>query len=127
MGLRVHVVKVREKYGDSEAFNYGVNDFISLLNMLDVSLNQMDSEYETRRFECVKEDFNNALDILKEYKESGELKDFDDYDKEDIDKYIIALSGNEDFNKCLEYVIECMEDFLDECDKNSEWMEFVVW
>ena len=117
MGLRVHVIKKREKYGDTEAFNHGSDLFVSLLENLNASVSTMGDEFGTSRFACPKKEYKQALKRLKGYKENGTL---DEVDKQEFDEIVDTLGG-------LGRVIDCMGKFLKEADETSDWIEFCVW
>jgi hypothetical protein len=118
MGKRVHVVKQQEKYGNSEYFNWKYNEFADLLGQLGCEAASMD-EYNMERFEVETDKFQRAINVLKEYK-GGKTSFDNDIDIDGIDAYLDELGG-------IDNVIEAMEAFYEQRDKDSGWMIFVAW
>ena len=117
MGKRVHVVKQQEKYGKSEYFNWQYNEFADLLEGLGCEVSSTD-EYDRERFEVETDKFQNAINVLKEYKDGK--TEFDDIDIDEVDSYLEELGG-------IDEVIEAMEAFYEQRDKDSGWITFVAW
>lgn len=115
MGKRVHVVKKQEKYGDSEAFNWKQDEFIDLLE----SLNCQIDNNEDDRFEVLAEEYECAINYLKDIK-AGKT----DFDEIDLLEFNEAL---EDLDYSIDELIEVMEEFYDERDKDSDYIIFVSW
>lgn|GEM_PF-7101287 len=118
MGKRVHVVKQQEKYGNSEYFNWKYNEFADLLGQLGCEAASMD-EYNMERFEVETDKFQRAINVLKEYK-GGKTSFDNDIDIDGIDAYLDELGG-------IDNVIEAMEAFYEQRDKDSGWIIFVAW
>ena len=96
MGKRVHVVKKQEKYGDSEAFNWKQDEFIDLLE----SLNCQIDNNEDDRFEVLAEEYECAINYLKDIK-AGKT-DFDDIDLLEFNEAL------EDLDYSIDELIEVM-------------------
>ena len=125
MGKRVHVVKKQEQYGNSEAFNWSFEEFHSLLDLLGCEVCAED-EYADR-FECLSDNYRNALDCLKRYKKIGmksrkmkALMDELGFDEEELTYYLAKLGE-------IDYVIQSMQRFWEERDKKSSYIQFVAW
>lgn len=115
MGRLVHVIKKREVYGGREAFNWGYDNFVSLLEELGCHVYSESSEGSgLTRFETPKDNYKAALKLLEVYQKNGTLDEYE------IDAHIDLLGG-------IENIIDTMRAFLKECDKKSEWIQFVVW
>lgn len=125
MGKRVHVIKKHQEYGSYEAFNWKFDEFHSFLDALgcDVCGEEFDSE-----FECEDSKYENALNILKAYKEKGDCEEvkkmLDDvyyyYSVEELEKDLEELGG-------LDHVLEAMQTFWDEREKDYGWISFSAW
>ena len=115
MGKRLHVVKQQEKYGNAEYFNWKYNEFADLLIALDCDICTND-EYNKERFELETKEFEKAMEYVKQIKEGK--TDFEYIDVEDLD--FEELGG-------IDYVLEAMEVFYKQRDKESGWMIFVAW
>lgn len=142
MGYRVHVVKQTEKFADIEAFNWKNQEFAELLDALGCDMVSIDG-YE--RFECRKEYFKTAINLVKCYKENGTVNlsredfakfgIFEETSKELFEEYRIdpdyvdeqLASVTETFGFPLSYVLDTMEIFLNESDPESDWIIFVVY
>lgn len=119
MGKWVHVVSKCEKFGNSEAFNWGSEKFAYALDVCGCVCHAYDEDgYNFDRFECKKSEFKAALANLKRYAKG---KDVDGCDKEEISEAL------KDLGCSAENVIDVMQRYLKECDKKSEWMTFVAW
>ena len=133
MGYRVHVVKKHEDYAPAEAFNYKNQEFADLLDALGCDVYTSDN-YET--FECRKELYEDAIKIVKAYIEKGttylpekELgishESYLNFDAEYADE---ELGKCEDtFGYDVMKLLEIMKMFLDNCDKNWDYIKFVCW
>lgn len=136
MGCRVHVIKRQREYGNSEAFNYGIDDFKSVLENLGCDVCDQDG-CETF-FELPIADYNRALDVLKSIAKHGSV-DWEKLNK----KYPIEDEYHDTFEelcdvdyalkhiKVLGYdvpkMIEAMENFKYQRDKKSDWIQFEAW
>ena len=142
MGYRVHVVKHTEKFADIEAFNWKNQEFANLLD--DLGCNVCGEEpYE--RFECLKEYFKTAIDLIKCYKEKGTV----DLPQEELEKFGISketyegridggeidlpwvdeqLADTEDeLGYTTDELLNTMEAFLEAADPDSDYIIFVAW
>lgn len=118
MGNRVHVVKQREKYGDTERFNWKGGFFKDLLDSLGCDV--CGEEYSSR-FWVTKEEYKNAMKTLKSYINDKGRVEFYGYTRTEIKEYITALDYT------AEEILRIMELFLEESDKESEQIMFVSW
>lgn len=125
MGQRVHVIKKRAEYGNTEAFNWAHDKFENLLFSLACDVCKQE-EYSTE-FELLVGDYERAVEILKKIKEGKEKNTEivldDDVELEAIEETIKDL-GYEDKIGSL---IEIMENFYNERDKASSWIQFSAW
>lgn len=119
MGKWVHVVSRQEKFGGTEAFNWGSDKFAYALSVCGCVCHNYDEDsYNFDRFECKKSEFKAALANLKRYSKG---EDVDGCDKEEISEAL------KDMDCSAEQVIDVMQHYLKECDKKSDWMIFVAW
>lgn len=133
MGYRVHVVKQTEKYADIEAFNWNTSEFRELLGDLGCNLQ---GDYD--RFECTKEDFKEAIGLVKCYVENGttqvDMKKLASYgvdtdrvngygDLELVDEFM--ESSDDTIGYTPQELLETMETFLEESDQECEYIIFV--
>lgn len=131
MGCRVHVVKKQREYGNSEAFNWKYSEFYSMLECLGCNVCSS-SEFEESNFaEMQVTEYRAALNILERLRDGKEINDAD----------LIALNieSAEDFNADIkDDVMQCieslgyelkdlcvvMEQFYEQRDQNSDWIQF---
>ena len=137
MGKRVHVVSKQREYGDSEAFNWANEEFKDLLR--DLGCNVCEQDEYSDDFELLTAHYEVALNILKRMKENPDLTNEDiadlkygeDDDYDAIDPDMIELDDvKDDIEKLgysLEELINVLENFYDERDKNSSWIQFSAW
>lgn len=125
MGLNVHVVKKHAEYGNGEAFNWKSEEFHYLLDALDCHVCAADNYAEY--FECEVDRYENALNFLKVYKEKGadckEVKKFLKkacYTIGELEQDLETLGG-------LDYVLQAMQMFWDEREKDYGWISFSAW
>lgn len=124
MGMRVHVIKKHEDYGETEAFNWQFEEFNNFLGQLGCDMCHEEDIYD--RFECGVDDYKTALSLVKAYKKKGRVKSvvekFDDAnaDIDEFEKRIKELGG-------LDYVLNAMQAFYNERDKKSDWISFYAW
>ena len=125
MGKRVHVVKIHEKYGSYETFNWQWSEFHLFLNMLGCDVSGEDEYVD--RFDCEVCLFKEALEALKEYKKKGikskkmqALMNENGFDNEELDESLEEIGG-------IDHVIEAMKEFYKESDRKSRYIEFVAW
>ena len=142
MGNRVHVVKKQREYGNSEAFNWAFEEFKDLLISLGCNVCEQD-EYSFD-FETPCEEYERAITILTRIIEAQKKDkdmdlnniDFSDLaSPEDTPDWYSFDPNDYDFNyviKCAEKlegysideILEIMQIFWDERDKNSSWIQF---
>ena len=142
MGNRVHVVKTQREYGDTQAFNWAFEEFKDLLSSLGCNVCEQD-EYSSD-FEMTCEDYERAMTILTriiEAKKKDKDMDLNDIDfsdlasPEDTSEWESFDPDNYDFNDVIdnaerlngysmEEILEIMQDFWKERDKDSSWIEF---
>lgn len=115
MGKRLHVVKQQEKYGDAERLNWKYNEFADLLTALDCNVCS-ENEYNKERFEVPTEDFERAMEYVKQIKEGK--TDFENIDVEDLN--FGELGG-------IDNVLDTMKVFYEQRDKEASWIIFVAW
>jgi hypothetical protein len=123
MGCRVHVISKHEKFGDSEYFNWSGEDFNDLLE--DLGCDMCSDEYGSMTwFECNVDEYKRALKLIKAFKKdkkkAEKLFDEADLDINDFQCHLEDLGG-------LDKVIEAMEAFYKERDKQSDWISFKMW
>lgn len=140
MGKLVHVVKKQREYGASRAFNWAFEEFKDLLSSLGCDVCEQD-EYSSD-FEMSCEDYERAMTILTRIieakKKDMDLNDIDlsdlaspedtpdwekfdpnDYDLNDVIDNAERLEGYS-----MEEILEIMQTFWEERDKNSSWIQF---
>ena len=124
MGKRVHVLKKCPEYG-SEGFNWKQQEFKDLLDCLGCCTSGDDYADE---FDCNLKNYENALSIIKLYKESGEcdllkkmLSDAECCESVDSIKERIESLGD------IDEVISTMEDFYNSRDKSTDYIMFSCW
>jgi hypothetical protein len=136
MGCRVHVIKRQREYGNSEAFNYNIEGFKSMLENLacDVCCQEGCDNF----FELSIDDYNRALDVLKSIAKHGSV-DWEKlnkkypienkyYDKfEDMCDVDDALESIEALGCDVPNMVEIMELFKSQRDKKSDWIQFEMW
>ena len=122
MGKRVHVVKKMAEYG-SEGFNWKQQEFKDLLDNLGCDTN---GEDYSDQFECLASNFENALNLIKTYKEKGECDEVKEFledvgiSVEDLDKSLRDLGD-------IDTIIDTMQYFLDTRDKSCDYIMFECW
>lgn len=110
MGFRLHVARTyRVEYATTEAFNYAVEEFHTLLSALDIPFSG--DEYDDE-FEIDKEDW---------FKGIGKLKNLTNLREDDQENITDALQG---LGCTVEEVIELFESYLRETDPNNYYMKF---
>ena len=110
MGFRLHVARVHKvEYGSTEAFNYAVEEFHTLLSALSVPFSG--DEYDDE-FEIAKEDWCNAI---------GKLRNLTNLREDDQENITDALNG---LGCSLEEAIELFEAYIRESDQGNYYMHF---
>lgn len=136
MGYRVHVVKQTEQYADIEAFNWNTSEFKGLLN--DLGCNVI-GDYD--RFECSKDDFKQAIGLVKCYVENGttivdgkKLASYGvDTDRVNDCEYDIELvdsclrTSDETIGCTPQELLSTMETFLEQSDQECDYIIFVCY
>ena len=142
MGNRVHVVKKQREYGNSEAFNWAFEEFKDFLSSLGCNVCGQD-EYSSD-FEMSCEEYERAMTILARIIEAQkkdkdmDLNDIDfsdlaspegtsDWEKFDPDNYDFnnVIKDAEKLNGySMKEILEIMQIFWEERDKNSSWIQF---
>ena len=123
MGKRIHVVKRVQEYG-SCGFNWKQQEFKDLLDALGCDTS---GEYYSDDFDCQVELYENALNMLKEYKDKGRTKELEAKFLEnglDFDLFEDALR---DLESSGDNVLETMQSFYDNRDKNWDYICFAAW
>jgi hypothetical protein len=123
MGKRLHVVSKQREYGKSEGFNWKFEEFKDFLEDLGADVCAVEDCAE--EFECDEYSYKEILDMLKDYKENGitdKVKEFfnEKYKETKFINDLDNLGG-------LDELIDIMQRFYDERDKNSEWIQFVAF
>ena len=142
MGNRVHVIKKQREYGKSGAFNWAFEEFKGLLTSL--GWNVCAEDECSSDFEMSCDDYDRAMTILSriiEAKKKDKDMDLNDIDFSDLTspEYTPdweSFDPNEyDFNKVIdnvkslngysmEEILKIMQDFWEERDKKSSWIQF---
>lgn len=141
MGKRLYVAtRYDVKYDSSAGFNWHWNEFKDLLRVLGVSVCDNDAELTDGygdNFECPMDEFNTALDFLKEYKdvikgcEDSDMtieSDGEDIYLSDVYEAIISLECADGYDDSVKEVIDMMERYKKQCAKgNNYYMHFAAF
>lgn len=138
MGNRVHVVKKQREYGNSCAFNWADEEFKTLLR--DLGCNVCEQDEYSSDFEMEVDDYSRAMKILQRIKDNPDMDpnniDFSDFKSSDDTPEWSAFDPDDyDFNYVLsdieklegysiDDILDIMQTFYDERDKNSKWIQF---
>ena len=144
MGNRVHVVKKQREYGSKEAFNHQYEQFKTLLRNLTCDVYEEDEGSRNFEMSCV--DYERAMKILSRIKDALDKDENTDLNKIDLSDCIPVYDievpdwcrfdiSRYDFNDVkdtlkkfpeysIEEILKIMQDFFDERDKNSDWIQF---
>lgn len=141
MGKRLYVATRYEvEYDSSAGFSWHWNEFKSLLGSLGVSVCDNDAELTDGygdNFDVPMDEFNIALDFLKEYKDV--IKGSEDSDMtiesngndiylSDVYKAIISLECAEGYDDSVVEVITMMELYKKQCAKGDNYyMHFAAF
>lgn len=133
MGNRVHVIKKRALYGETEAFNWQSQDFRSLLNM--ISPTCVSGEEFSDDFELPVEDYKQALKLMGRvvrYQKHPDNDKFGDFQKltamlDELGENYGDLCDSLDNLGGAEYVLTVMAGFYSERDRASDWVGFSAW
>lgn len=133
MGNRVHVIKKRAQYGETEAFNWQSQDFRSLLNMIQPSMVSGD-EYSDD-YELQVEDYQQALKLMGRvvrYQKHPDNDKFNDFSKltamlDELGESYDDLCDSLENLGGAEYVLDAMVGFYSERDRSSDWISFSAW
>ena len=141
MGKRLYVATRYEvEYDSSAGFNWHWNEFKNLLMCLNVSVYDVEAEYTDGygdNWECPMNEFNAALDFLKEHKDiikgcedsdmSIELDGNDIY-LSDVYDGIMSLECAEGYDDSVAEVIRMMELYKEQCAKgDNDYMHFTAF
>ncbi len=131
MGCRVHVVKKQREYGNTQAFNWRYSEFYSMLSSLGCNVCLPNDIEESNFAEMQVTEYRAALDILECLRDGKKFNDADlielniesaeDFNadiKDDVMQYIEKI-GYE-----LKDLCEVMEQFYEQRDQNSDWIQF---
>jgi len=136
MGKRVHVVSKQVEYGNTEAFNWKGEEFKCLLR--NCGANACGEDYSDN-FDLPVGDYERSLTILKRMKENPDLTNDDLADlkvetedgQNNFDPDLIDINDIKESIKILDYtieeLIEILENFYEERDKDNDWIEFSAW
>ena len=137
MGKRLYVAtKYEVSYDSVGGFNWSYNEFKDLLGVLGVSTCDTSAELTDGygdEWECSLDEFETALEFLKEYKNViGESEGSDmaiESNGEDIylaDVYddIMALECGKDYDESVNEIIHMMELYLKQSAKTDGYMHF---
>jgi len=134
MGCRVHVIKKQREYGNSEAFNYKIEEFSDLLSELGCEVCAQDDCSDFFEVSC--EHYKNAIKVLKLFKKNTTEETFEKAcEKAFNNKDYTNIGLREDIEDCIETLcvesvdemIDIMETFYRERDKKSAWIQFEMW
>ena len=125
MGKRVHVVSIREEYGDSSVFNWKQEEFKNVLFALDCEVHESDECGYSDRFEVVTDEFETAMENLDAFINGTPMSDA--CNKDDVEECLSNFGYDEGVMETAKYVMECMKNLYEERDKDSDWMIFVSW
>ena len=118
MGKRVHVAtKYEVELGNTEAFNYKGDGFYELLQQLGGEPNYFGVEDDSTcdMFECLMEDYNDAVQNLEVYIEDPDLLD----ESDDIKECLDALGMK------AEEVLKIMKGYQQEADTRDGYLHFM--
>jgi hypothetical protein len=134
MGSKVYSVKRQEELSNATAFKYGADTFYNLLELLSCDMWADDTSFPNR-FECPVEDYETALNALKEhrnlYPNSSSLEWIraDNFESPlfDLlnDEYYTEDEAIGEFDSIMEQlggidrVIKCMENLYEERDQRE--------
>ena len=129
MGKRLHVVKQQREYGGHEYFNWNYQQFADILSNLGCYVST-DDEFVCDFFEVPLKDYENAMSILKQWKENKEIST-DGMETASGDQVCVYLDSVKDLMDLIEIdldtLLKIMEDFYKERDKSSDWIQFEAW
>jgi hypothetical protein len=140
MGKRLYVATSYEvKYDSVAGFNWHWNEFKDLLRALGVSVYDNDAELTDGygdNFECPVDEFNTALDFLKEHKdvikgcEESDMtieSDGEDIYLSDVYEAIIDLECAEGYDDSVAEVIKMMGLYKKQCASDDGYMHFAAF
>ena len=140
MGKRLYVATRYEvEYSSSAGFNWHWNEFKDLLRTLGVSVFDYDTELTDGYgdyFECPVDEFDTALDFLKEHKdvikgcEESDMtieSDGEDIYLSDVYEAIISLECAEGYDDSVAEVIKMMELYKEQCANGDGYMHFAAF
>jgi predicted metal-binding protein len=137
MGKRLYVAtKFEVSYDSSAGFNWHFNEFKDLLGCLGVATCDTSAELTDGygdEWECPYDEFEEALEFLKEYKDVIKGSEESDMTIEcngvdvylaDVYNGIISLECGEDYDESVNEVIHMMELYSKQCAKGDGYMHF---
>lgn len=134
MGCRVHVVKQQRKYGNSEAFNWKYSEFYSMLSSLGCNVCSPEEDDYSNFAEMQVTEYRAALNILECLRDGKDINDADliELNIESVDDFnefqkAIIMEYIENLGYELKDLCEVMEQFYEQRDKNSSWIQFEAW
>lgn len=128
MGKKLHVVKKQREYGVQGYFNWEYGKFMDILSGLGCYVAQEDENYDF--FEIPLKDYENAMSILKQWKDNKEIsiEEMEPYYGEQVYFDLDSVKTKMDAIKLdLDPLLKIMEDFYEERDKDSNWIQFEAW
>ena len=119
MGKKVHVAKsYKVEYGDTEAFNWKLDEFISVLETLGCNICRYDNEDSSAsEFEVDISDYNDAVNNLECYIDNHHLF----VNADDINHAIDATGLT------AEKLLKTMKDYFQEADTHDGWLHFACY
>ena len=137
MSKRLYVAtKFEVSYDSSAGFNWHFNEFKELLDDLGVATCDSSAEFTEGygdEWECPFDEFEEALEFLKEYKDvikgsedsnmAIELNGEDVY-LSDVYGDIMSLECGKDYDESVNEVIRMMELYSKQCAKGDGYMHF---
>ena len=137
MGKWLYVAtKFEVRYDSSAGFNWHCNEFKDLLGNLGVSTWDASADLTDGygdEWECSFEEFETALEFLKEYKdvikgsEDSDMtieSDGEDIYLSDVYNSIMSLECGKDYDESVNEVIRMMELYRYQCAKGDGYMHF---
>lgn len=137
MGKWLYVAtKFEVRYDSSAGFNWHCNEFKDLLGNLGVSTWDASADLTDGmgdEWECSFEEFETALEFLKEYKnvikcsENSDMaieSDGEDIYLSDVYNSIMSLECGKDYDESVNEVIRMMELYSKQCAKGDGYMHF---
>ena len=138
MGKRVHVISKQVEYGSTGVFSWKNEEFKDLLRNCGAEV--CESGECSDDFELLLKDYERAQTILKRMKENPDLTNDDLVDLNEVNEdgievfdveWKIDIDGIKKAIKNIGYdmdeLIECLDAFYNERDKNGDWIQFAAF